>query len=364
MEASLVSKDELQINSYKGGYSVTFFSDGIEALKKNLPKRNFHIIIDKRVASLYSSKINFLLDWSSVLKIEAKEENKSLECMPDYVEHLVNNKIRRGDILIAIGGGIIQDITCFLAATILRGVEWQFYPTTLLSQADSCIGSKSSINSGKVKNILGTFTPPKKVFIGSSFLDTLIRSDVQSGIGEMLKVHAISSPEDFNLIAKDYKNLFDDKRIMLHYIRRSLEIKKEFIEVDEFDLGIRNIFNYGHSFGHAIESATQFAIPHGIAVSIGIDMANWISPQISDGDINNYFRMHSVIAKNFQEFNNIDIPIDAFINALSKDKKNIAKDEVALILPDKDAKIMKGFYKNDNSFYFACEEYLNEIRLS
>ena len=359
-----MSKDSLNISSYMGGYSVTFFSDGIEALIKNIPDSNFHIIIDERVAALYKDKMSFLLEEGSVLRINAKEKNKSLECMPTYVEYLVKNQIRRGDILIAIGGGIIQDITCFLAATILRGIEWHFYPTTLLSQADSCIGSKSSINSGQVKNILGTFTPPKKVFVGSSFLDTLIKSDLQSGVGEMLKVHAISSPKDFNKIAEDYHNLFENKKIMLHYIHRSLEIKKEYIEIDEFDLNVRNIFNYGHSFGHAIESATKFEIPHGIAVSIGIDMANWLSPKIGSGDESNFRRMHNILFENFQNFNNIDIPIDLFMDALSKDKKNIAKDEVALILPDKEAKIVKGYYKSDRIFYALCEKYLTEERLS
>ena len=107
---------------------------------------------------------------------------------------MVDKKIRRGQFLIAIGGGIIQDITCFLASTVMRGLPWIFYPTTLLAQSDSCIGSKSSINSGAVKNILGTFTPPKKVVIDVGFLGTLEKKDLFSGIGEMLKVHAIDSP--------------------------------------------------------------------------------------------------------------------------------------------------------------------------
>ena len=101
--------------------------------------------------------------------------------------------------MVAIGGGIIQDITCFLASTMMRGLPWIFYPTTLLAQSDSCIGSKSSINSGEVKNILGTFTPPNKVIIDINFLKSLEEKDILSGIGEMIKVHAINSPESFDL---------------------------------------------------------------------------------------------------------------------------------------------------------------------
>ena len=139
-------------------------------------------------------------------------------------------------------------------------VEWNFVPTTLLSQADSCIGSKSSINCNNVKNVLGTFTPPKNVLIYSEFLKTLQLREIKSGIGEMLKVHAISGVDDFNSIKKVYKDLFKKQDIMLNKIYKSLIIKKKFIEIDEFDKGPRNIFNYGHSFGHAIERATNFKI--------------------------------------------------------------------------------------------------------
>src|SRR5581483_3202456 len=184
-------------------------------------------------------------------------------------------KIRRNHVLVAIGGGIIQDITCFLAATMLRGLPWNFIPTTLLAQADSCIGSKSSINAGEAKNILGTFTPPARVDVSTRFLKTLDERDIRSGIGEMLKVHAIEGPQSFDQIAHDYENILSDDSVMLHYIRRSLDIKKRIIEIDEFDRGPRNVMNYGHSFGHAIESATDFAVPHGIAVTLGMDLANY-----------------------------------------------------------------------------------------
>jgi len=282
--------------------------------------------------------------------------------MPNYVAHLVNRQIRRNDILIAIGGGIIQDITCFLAATLLRGVDWYFYPTTLLAQADSCIGSKSSINCGDSKNLLGTFTPPNKVIIGSNYLKTLDEKDVRSGVGEMLKVHGIAGIEAFDKIATEYDKLLVDAKTMQFFIRRSLDIKKEYIEIDEFDRGPRNIFNYGHSLGHAIEAATNFSIPHGIAVTIGMDMANWLSPQIGDGDMKHYNRMHNVLSRNFIGFEDIDIPIDRFISALAKDKKNVGQGEVTLILPNRHAKIKKRRCANNESFKNLCNKYLTMVR--
>ena len=141
-------------------------------------------------------------------------------------------------------------------ATILRGVKWVFYPAALLSQADSCIGSKSSINCRGTKNILGTFTPPRKICLSINFLRTLELRELKSGVGEMLKVHAIAGSKDFQRIASDYQDLFNNSGMMLQRIRHSLEIKKEYIETDEFDQDQRLIYNYGHSFGHAIESAT------------------------------------------------------------------------------------------------------------
>ena len=151
--------ENLVIQSHRGPYEVHFDDDALVHLDRNVPP-NAHFLIDKRVASLYGREMRSVLDSASVLQIDATEQNKSLEAMPRYVNHLVARSVRRAHTLIAIGGGIIQDITCFLAATLLRGLPWRFIPTTLLAQADSCIGSKSSINLGATKNILGTFNPP------------------------------------------------------------------------------------------------------------------------------------------------------------------------------------------------------------
>lgn len=358
-----MSNDLIEIKSYKRNYSVEFCNHGIKHLFQNLPKKTkFHIIVDKNIANLFQEELSELINKNSFLIIEANEENKSLQKLPSYVDHLVKNKVRKNDILIAIGGGIIQDITCFLSATLLRGLDWIFYPTTLLAQADSCIGSKSSINCGDSKNLLGTFTPPNKVNIAQDFLRTLNFSDLQSGVGEMLKVHCIDSPKSFDELSRDYEKLFADDKLMMKYIRRSLIIKKKYIEIDEFDVGPRNIFNYGHSFGHAIESATNFAIPHGIAVSIGMDMSNWISYKTGVGSLQNFQRMHSVLASNYSDFNDIQVPINPFIEAISRDKKNIGIDNVSLILLNKVAEVKKVSRKNNEFFQKLCFDFLSEVR--
>ncbi|MCB2100610.1 MAG: hypothetical protein KDE22_07055, partial [Rhodobacterales bacterium] len=294
--------------------------------------------------------------------VQATEPNKALDRFPAYVAHLVAHGVRRDHVLLAIGGGIIQDITCFLAATLLRGVDWHFYPTTLLAQADSCIGSKSSINCGDAKNILGTFTPPRQVTICTRFLDTLDPRDVRSGVGEMLKVQVIDGPGAFDRLAADYPRLFTDPAVMETYIRRSLEVKKGYIETDEFDRGPRNIFNYGHSFGHAIEAATDFAIPHGIAVTIGMDMANWISARLGVGSAENHRRMRPPLRANYDGYERHPVPLEPFLKALSKDKKNVGSGTVTLILPDAGGRVFRDVYANDAAFAALCREFLDEAR--
>lgn len=352
--------ESLSIGSHKGSYKVFFDDDALKRLNRDI-KEDSHVIIDSKVADLYGTQLDRVVNAGSVIFIEANETNKSLHRFPEYVEHFVSKRVRRGHRLVAIGGGIIQDITCFLAATMLRGLPWHFYPTTLLAQADSCIGSKSSINVGKAKNILGTFTPPEEVHICVHVLKTLEKREMRSGMGEMLKVHAIEGPESFDRIASDLGNILSDQSVMERYIHRSLEIKKPIIELDEFDKGVRNVMNYGHSFGHAIESATDFAIPHGIAVSMGMDMANFISIHLGISDEGHYKRMHQILKNNAINSEHIEIPEVEFFSAILKDKKH-TEAHLKLVLPDKSGKITVRSVSNDEKFRSLCIQYLKEGR--
>lgn len=353
--------ENLIIQSHRGPYEVRFVEDALAPFRDRVPD-NFHFLVDNRVADLYRAEMEGVLSAASVLRIEATEPNKSLEAMPAYVHHLIARRVRRGHVLVAIGGGIIQDITCFLAATMLRGLPWHFIPTTLLAQADSCIGSKSSINAGDVKNILGTFTPPARIDVSTRFLETLDEKDVRSGVGEMLKVHAIDGPASFGEIARDYESMLRDDAVMMRYIRRSLEIKKGIIEVDEFDRGVRNVMNYGHSFGHAIESATDFAIPHGIAVTIGMDMANYTAMRTGRASEVPFQSMHPTLRANYRGYEEYSVPMDRFLNAIARDKKNLDA-QLTLILPNGDGRVGIVQQPNDEAFRAICSDYLSRGRL-
>ena len=178
----------------------------------------------------------------------------------------------------------------------------------------------------------------------------------------MLKVHAIAGPHDFQSIATDYDDLFSDSEMMMKRIRRSLEIKKDYIEKDEFDKGPRLIFNYGHSFGHAIESATNFEIPHGIAVSIGCDMANYCAYRLGISTETIWKSMSPTFKANYQGYETVDIPFDSFFSALGKDKKNIGKDSFTLILPDQKAKVFKDSYSDNPTLRGIFKDFLTELK--
>ncbi len=352
--------ENLVIQSHKGPYSVAFADDLLDGYQRLLSGQP-HFLVDANVARLYGSKLESVLEHPHTLVIEATEENKSIERIIPVIERLVANKVRRDHVLVAIGGGIIQDITCFIASTLMRGVTWKFVPTTLLAQADSCIGSKSSINLGATKNILGTFNPPQEILVFSAFLDTLEDKEIHSGIGEILKVHAIAGADAFDRLAADYDGLLNNRAALLGYVRNALLIKQKFIEIDEFDKGVRNIFNYGHSFGHAIESATDFGVPHGIAVTMGMDMANRIAALRELMPEAHYRRMRPVLRKNYSAFADTPIQADVMLSALMKDKKNTTS-KLVLILPSgDDAKIQRFEIAPDDAFRTQCREFLHEM---
>ena len=339
----------ISIQSHKGIYEARFTPDLLNdpsVLLEGEP----HFIVDSNIARLYSKQLHNVLSHPNVILVDATEQNKSLESASRIITELVAQKTRRNHHLVAIGGGIIQDLVCFIASTLLRGVSWQLVPTTLLAQADSCIGSKSSINVGDAKNIVGTFYPPTKIFIDQNFLRTLHQNEIRSGIGEILKVHAIDSAESFNKVATSLDSLTHDLDALSPFIYSALNIKKRYIEVDEFDEGVRNIFNFGHSFGHAIESATNFGVPHGVAVTMGMDVACQIAASRDLLPISESNRMRAALKLNYLPFVDVQIPLDASMIALLKDKKN-STTELGLILPvGQDANIEKVMVPPNDEF--------------
>ncbi len=346
---------DFKVKSIITDYTVSFIDDLSESLNEQLVIGDI-LIIDKKIIGLYKSFLNDILTDYNYIAIDATEEQKSFAGVSPIIEDLIENGFKRNNRLIAIGGGITQDTTAFISSILYRGVSWLFYPTTLLAQGDSCIGSKTSINYKNYKNQLGGFYPPDKIFIDLKFLDTLSDRDLKSGLGEMAHYFIIAGEQDFKRFKEDCHFALTDKNILSGLIARSLEIKKGYIEIDEFDKKERRIFNYGHSFGHAIETLTNYEIPHGIAVSYGMDIANFISVKL--GYISEEFRMN--IREHLKQFwrgtSIKNISIDMYKNALSKDKKNVGS-ELRLILNKGFGNIFITNMKMDDQFVAWLNEY-------
>jgi 3-dehydroquinate synthase len=354
----------IQIYSFKvksiiHDYEVQFIQNFAETLDAELFDGDF-LIIDNNIKSLYPDDLAPFLNKYSTMGINANELQKSYEGVIPIIQTLIDEGFRKNHRLVAIGGGITQDITAFIASIMYRGVKWIYFPTTLLAQGDSCIGSKTSINFGEYKNQVGGFYPPNKIFIYPEFLSSLSEIELSSGMGEMLHYFVVSGEEDFRMYEANFKAAFLDKSILANFIAKSLSIKKGYIERDEFDQNIRQVFNYGHSFGHAIESLTKYRIPHGIAVSFGMDMANYVSVKMGliDDVVRDEIREITKDIWKGYSLRGIDVP--TFITALSKDKKNVGT-QLGLILNKGYGRIFKQLVNADDTFvnwikdYFAHE---------
>ncbi|MBT7092849.1 MAG: 3-dehydroquinate synthase [Bacteroidetes bacterium] len=347
-----------KIKSIIHDYEVQFVDELATALNAELVESDF-ILIDYNITEMYSGDFGSLLKKHRHLCLDATESQKSYQGIIPIIQTLINRGFRKNHRLIAIGGGITQDITAFIASIMYRGVNWLFFPTTLLAQGDSCIGSKTSINFGEFKNQVGGFYPPNKILIYPHFIDTLSESEMKSGMGEMLHYFVVSSSSDFQMYADNYKAAFHDKQKLSAIIARSLEIKKGYIEKDEFDQNIRQVFNYGHSFGHAIESLTHYKIPHGIAVSFGMDMANYVSVKMGliPETIRAEIRQITEYIWEGYSIDGIDVPV--FIKALGTDKKNVGS-QLGLILNRGYGKIYKQLLEADERFISWIEQYFKE----
>ena len=353
MEVFLLS--DITIKSSLKNYKVFFPESFLEILKKEI-KPNDVAIIDQKVFNFLPDNVKEVIAATKNIFINAVEKQKSYTVLTPLIEQLIDSGFRKNNRLIAIGGGITQDITAFIASIIYRGVDWLFFPTTLLAQADSCVGGKTSINIGKFKNQLGNFYPPNKIFILPSLLKSLPILDFKSGIGEMLHFYLVSSEKDFNYYRNNYNAAFVNNETITSMIKRNLAIKKGFIERDEFDAGERQLLNYGHSFGHAIESLTNHSIPHGIAVSYGMDIANFISVKL--GFIDNSIRqvIRNQLLKIWAGASISNISVTEFEKALARDKKNIGN-TYQLILTKGFGKMLKYGITPGSEFTGWLEEY-------
>ena len=339
----------MEIKSRFKTYTVNFV-ENLAVIHSLAESQETFFVFDAHVYELYKSELP-KIPTDRLYLLEALESNKNMSTVLDICEQMTTMAAKRNTHLISVGGGIVQDITGFVANCLYRGIKWTFYPSTLLAACDSCIGGKSSLNYKGFKNLLGSFYPPDEIYIYPQFFSTLSNKDYCSGLGEVVKFNVIAGGSRFDHLEQDIDDiLMHDYKKLLSYVHTSLEFKKNFIEEDEFDRGIRILLNFAHTFGHALESVSSYAVPHGSAVAIGMMIANNISFQRGFLDKEYINRIAHVCEK---ILGNIVIKsdwmnINDWIAAIHKDKKQTSESiNAVLIKKDKTLAIFKDIEKNE-----------------
>ena len=299
------------------------------------------LITDNNVHDLYLNTVDCSLSNAGfdVYKISFPpgEKTKSLESLGQLLEYLADHEFTRTDILVALGGGIIGDLTGFAAATYLRGINFIQIPTSLLAAVDASVGGKTAINLKAGKNLAGAFWQPSMVIFDPETIDTLPHNEYLNGMAEIIKSGVIGDKDLFNL-TETPKN---DHQFILQCVKASINVKRHLVEEDERDTGERQLLNFGHTIGHAIEKCSNFKISHGHAVAAGMAICarackkvGWTSSNCND-----------LLIKNLQSIGlptNSDFTAKQLAAAATTDKKRQG-DTINLIIPLKIGKcaIMK-----------------------
>jgi len=277
------------------GISLT---EAAKDILRRFPGSKKFIITDSHVGRLYGRKLSLALNQSSrfVLTVPAGEKSKSRKIKDRLENKLLQLRADRHSVIIALGGGMIGDLAGFVAATLFRGIPLVQIPTSLLAQVDSSVGGKVAINHPHGKNLIGAFYQPHQVYIDASVLETLPDREFQSGLAEVIKYGAILDADFFNYIERNHQKILErDLTVLTAIIKRCCELKRNVVQKDERESGLRKILNFGHTVGHAIESLSHFRLLHGEAISIGMVTEAKLSTRTTGLALTDVFRLQSIL---------------------------------------------------------------------
>ncbi len=340
---------------------ATDFQELTEELKQlNAENRRVCIVTDSHVKSLYGEDILECIrehcKKSVLFSFESGEKNKTLKTVKEIYHFLINEKFDRKDLLIALGGGVVGDITGFAAATYLRGIDFIQIPTTLLAQADSSIGGKTGVDFDGYKNMVGAFYMPKLVYINVSTLKTLDDRQFYSGFAEVMKHGLIKDSLFYEWLLENMYEICDrDLDTLLEMVERSCKIKKLVVENDPMEKGDRALLNFGHTIGHAIEKYKNFSLTHGECVALGSVAAAFISWKHNWLSMEEYYEIRDM----FVPFN-LPISIEDIepqeILKLTKSDKKMDGDCIKFILLKKAGKAVIDKMVTDEDILNAISE--------
>ncbi len=328
-------------------------------------QRDAFLLCDARIAAAQPA-----LRTERCITIEADESRKTLTTVAEVIERLRELGANRQSTLVAIGGGIVQDVATFVASTYMRGIHWSYLPTTLLGMVDSCLGGKSSINVGRFKNIAGNYFPPWEIVIDTAFCASLPSTQRIAGLCEAAKICFAARTDAFAryLELVPDAGALDDTARLGAVIELSLRTKQTFVEDDEFDRGVRLLLNFGHTFGHALEAASGFAISHGVAVGIGTLAALDLSTRI--GLFSNVPDRARLLARHMLALLSQvpDLPaalatfdVNAAMRAFNVDKKH-RSDAYALILIGADGHLVRHLLPRDHATVTQLEATFAQLK--
>ncbi len=336
---------KIRVELAERSYNIMIGSGILKDIGKMLEKfefsRKIALISNPTVYKLYGKTVSDAIKESGYDLIEViipdGEEYKSLAYTEKIYEALLKARLDRKSALIALGGGVIGDITGFAASTYMRGIDFIQAPTTLLAQVDSSVGGKTGVNHPLGKNMIGAFWQPRLVWVDTATLETLPQREFLSGLGEVIKYGAIWDEEFFAYLETNRDKILKlEPFAMTHIIRRSCEIKSEVVSRDERESGLRAILNYGHTIGHAIETITGYTkYLHGEAVTIGMYMEAKLSQQLGFIDNKEVLRIKALIdSYGLPSEMPGEIQINDLMESMQIDKKTVAG-KMHFVLPEK-----------------------------
>ena len=291
-----------------------------EEFKKIFEGKNIYLIVDENTFQ----HINYLEENFSVtsthLKLESGEKNKTFNSVLKIWDFLNRNNVKSSDLLIILGGGMLTDLASFAASTYKRGIEFVYFPTTLLAMADATIGGKTGFNYQFLKNNIGTFTLPKAIFLDTTFLTTLPKIELDSGIAEVYKHSIIGDADLWNYLKVNPKKLDLD-----YIVQSSKNLKLEIVSKDPYEKNIRKKLNFGHTIGHAIESYlldSNAPTLHGFAIAKGIIIESFIAKKENLLSEDYFHEIKTVLSNKFKTYLNFTIDSKSIIKLMLSDKKN------------------------------------------
>ncbi len=321
--------NKIRVELYEKSYEIRLGASLLEQAGGFLAEKGFSgraiIITDSTVEKLYGGLLQKTLAQAgfetSLFSVPAGEAQKSLETAGILYGKMAEAHAERNTPVLALGGGVIGDLAGFVAATYMRGVPLVQVPTTLLAQVDSSIGGKAAVDHGQLKNMIGAFYQPKMVISDISTLQTLPEAELANGMAEVIKSAAIRSESLFEYLEKKVSTVLPDTQILGEVVLQTASIKAEVVAKDEKDQGLRNILNFGHTIGHAVETVSSFSLKHGQAVAIGMVVAARISKRLGMLKQADAARLERVISGAGLPVKMPELDINNIIEALQHDKK-------------------------------------------